>query len=447
MHKKWFTLVELMVSLTIISIVAVYWILAYEWHVQWARDANRIANLKALSDWFDVFRMKKDLPLPENAVEIRSNWELVWWQWEVWDHILSIMDFSQKLKDPKTLENVNYYLTKDRRYFQLMTYMEWNYFDIPFFPSSHFEERKPILNWEKLWILTNPENTSVHRVQEIINEGFLDIWVNTWVYVAHFNELWNLKWKAQDLWVIVDLSKNGWKPNNCVTWLLMNPDLTWQEWTYKITDITNNTYDWYCSWVASEPIPYDWWENYELVSPEAIDNGTFSWGTDIPSETWSIDTNTIIELPADEIPEETLTEEEDDSWYVLEQEWDDSDYKVELEDEDLDNDGKWEKEEFEDLDDWDVVKMCWWVHEIDNNWYVFNNIIDYVDWKKSYNWHMIKMFEKTKKWKKWEYVCVEHVLVWKPKDFLWRIGYRAEDHDKKFYIGWLEVLLYKKKHH
>jgi len=227
----------------------------------------------------------------------------------------------------------------------------------------------------------------------------------------------------------------------------MNPELSWQEWFYRITDITNNSYDWYCSWVNTEPIPYDWWTEYDLVSAKAIDNWTFSWWTDIPTETWSIDTNNIIELPAEDIPEETLTNEDDDYWYVLEQEWDDSDYKIEIDDNDLNWDWKWELEQFTDLGEWDVVKLCWWVHEINNNGYVFNNIIDYIDWRKTYNWHMIKIFEKAKKWKKWEYLCVEHRLIWKPKDFLWRIWYKAEDKDKKFYIWGLDVLLYKKKHH
>ncbi|USN57925.1 MAG: hypothetical protein H6767_06270 [Candidatus Peribacteria bacterium] len=45
----------------------------------------------------------------------------------------------------------------------------------------------------------------------------------------------------------------------------------------------------------------------------------------------------------------------------------------------------------------DVVKMCGWVKDLDNNGYIFNNIIEYIDGKKSYNGKLIKMFEKEKK--------------------------------------------------
>lgn len=444
-NLKAFSVAELIVTVTILGILAVVAFLSYTEHVQWARDSNRIANLKTLSDWLEVYLAKHDLPLPENAVEIRKNWVLIWWQWEVWKATLSSLDFSQDLKDPKTLENVSFYVSSDRRYFQLMSFMEWNYFDIPFFPSD-FPERKPLLNWQKLWILTDSNNVPVQQVVEVKNAWYLDIWTDTWVYVAHFNEVWTLKWTAQDLGVLQDLSQNGWKPNSCLTWLLMNPELAWTQWTYLITDITNKSYQWYCSWVEQDPIPLDWWADYTLISSWWIDNGTFSWWTDVPSESGSVDLNNIVELPADELPEEVLNEEDDDHWYVLEQEWDDSDYKIEIEDDDVDWDWRWEREEFEnDMNEWDVVKMCWWVKELDNDGYVFNNIIDYVDWRKSYNWAMIKVFEKEKKWKKWEYVCVEHVLIWKPKDFLWRLWYKAEDKDKKFYIGWLEVFFYKKK--
>lgn len=446
---KAFTLVELIVIVTILAVLSTIWFISYSSYLSGVRDTNRVSNMKALSDGLEMYRNEHNLPLPENSIEIRENWELVARQWDAWENVLETIEFSNGWIDPQNGEYISYYLTKDKKYYQLMVFLEWNLSDLSFnilnkARAIDYSSKNPIVLGKKLWILTDDYNTPVHKIPEVINNWFIDIWTWTWVYIAHFKENWNLKWDIQDLWVVSELAQNWWKPNSCLTWVLMNPELNWWDWNYQITDINKNSYEWYCDWTWDTPIPEDGWADYELISSWAIINWTFSWWTDIPTETWSIDTNNIIEMPSDELPEEMI-EDWSDHWYVLEQEWDDSDYKIEIEDTDTDWDWKTEKQEFEELWEWDVVKLCWWVNNLDNDWYVFNNIVEYIDGKKSYNWKVINMFEKEKKGKKWTYQCIEHKLIWQPKDFLWRIWYKAEEFNKKFYIWWIEVKFYKKK--
>jgi len=49
---KWFTLVELIVVVTILWILSTIWFVAYSWYLVWVRDTNRTSQLKSISDWF-----------------------------------------------------------------------------------------------------------------------------------------------------------------------------------------------------------------------------------------------------------------------------------------------------------------------------------------------------------------------------------------------------------
>lgn len=449
-QKGGFTLVELIVVLVILSLLSTIGFVTYSQYLGLVRDTNRVSNMAALSDGMEMYSAENSLPLPENKVEIRSNGEVIARQGDAGPTVLEAIDFVRGGKEPQNGEYMSYYLTKDKRYFQLMTFLEGSIDDLGLhmFDQTHAavvqSDRSPIVTGKKLGILTDENNVPIHKVAEVQLAGHLDISTSTGTYISHFNDRGSLRGNTEDLDLLVDLSKNGGKPNNCLTWVLMNPDLEGKQWNYQITDIKKNQYFGYCDWTWALPIPEDGGDEYELISSWAITNGNFANGTDIPTESGSVDSNVIIELPIDEIPEE-IVEEGSSTGYVIEQEGDESDYKVEIEDTDTDGDGKTEKEEFEELGVGDVVKMCGWVKNLDNNGYIFNNIVEYIDGKKSYNGKLIKMFEKEKKWEKWEYQCVEHTIIGTPVDFLWRIGYRAESINKKFYMWGLEIKLYKKK--
>ena len=63
---KAFTLVELIVVITILAILATIWFVSFSGYLAWTRDTNRVAQLKSMSDALELYRTKKDLPIPDD---------------------------------------------------------------------------------------------------------------------------------------------------------------------------------------------------------------------------------------------------------------------------------------------------------------------------------------------------------------------------------------------
>ena len=97
--NKWFTLVELIVVVTILAVLATIWFVAYSWYLAWTRDTNRISQLKSISDWLEMYRTKYDLPMPEDYVEIQSSGSVIAYQWYAWKNVLETIEYSTEWKD------------------------------------------------------------------------------------------------------------------------------------------------------------------------------------------------------------------------------------------------------------------------------------------------------------------------------------------------------------
>lgn len=431
-----FTLVELIVIVSILGILAAIGFVSYSSYLTWVRDTNRISQLVAIHDGLEMYSTENTLPLPDNYIEIYSSGTLIAYQGYAGEQVLKTIEYSAKGKDPQEDTYFSYYLSINKKSFQLMALLEEpdsiSSYQQNFLEANaiNYSKKYPKVYGDKLGILTDNNNTPIQEIAAIKESGYFTLGSGTGEYIAHFKEWGSLKANPTELNILEDLASNGGKPNNCLTWIFMNPDLQGSDGTYQLTDAQGKSIQWYCDWTWWSAIPVNGWDNYTVISSWAISNGNFSWGNDIPTESGSTDTNNIIDIPTDELPEEI------DSGYVLEQEWDDSDYKV-----GIDND---QQDELESLQAWDVIQLCGWVKDLDDDGYVFNNIIDYIDGNRSYNGKLIKMFQKEKKGKVWSYQCVEHVLINQPVDFLWRVGYNAEAANKKFSIWNLEVKFFKK---
>ncbi len=127
--KKAFTLVELIVVITILAILWTIAFLSMSWYLWRARDTNRITDIKNISDWLMVYYAKSwTYPIPENNVIITWSWIILRYQWFAWSNTLSFINLSSinqwKWKDPKTWEYYTYILDSYRTQIQLVWYFE-----------------------------------------------------------------------------------------------------------------------------------------------------------------------------------------------------------------------------------------------------------------------------------------------------------------------------------
>ena len=218
-QQKAFTLIELIVAITILIILSTIWFIWYGSQLPIIRDANRISNLAGISEWLEIYRTKYNLPMAENSIEIQSNGTLVAYQWYVWENILSAIDFTDTWKDPRNDMYYSYYLTVNKTYFQLMWFLEeessLKTTQIDLFNKTNavnidYSERFPTVDWNSLGILTWTWDNLNIPVQELV-DGSLDILTTNTEYTAHFLDTDNVTWTWEILSELKTAAEVWWK--------------------------------------------------------------------------------------------------------------------------------------------------------------------------------------------------------------------------------------------
>lgn len=79
--KRWFTLVELIVSTTILAVLTTIWFYTYTQYISDARDGVRKTDLATLSSELSLYKKQRGAyPFPWDYFEIHNRWEAVAYQ-------------------------------------------------------------------------------------------------------------------------------------------------------------------------------------------------------------------------------------------------------------------------------------------------------------------------------------------------------------------------------
>jgi prepilin-type N-terminal cleavage/methylation domain-containing protein len=253
-HKKYkaFTLVELIVVVTILAILATIGFVSYSSYLTWVRDTNRLAQLVSIHDGLELYRTRNDLPLPDDNVEVQANGKTIAYQWYVWSNTLETIDFTKGWKDPRDGAYFSYYLTANRKYFQLMGFLEEDtntttkLNSVPKSYAVDYSSRIPTVYWKKLWILTDSNN---RPIQEVIT-GDIDVIIDdTTNYIAHLSDVsvmtWSTAWNS-DLAYLENIGSLWWIAASCKTIIARNSSLKWKDWIYIISPEWNSVFPAYC---------------------------------------------------------------------------------------------------------------------------------------------------------------------------------------------------------
>lgn len=122
--KKGFTLVELIVVISIVGILSTIGFVSYSSYLVGTRDTNRLGQIANISQALQVYGATNRLPLPDDFIEIQVNGDAVAYQGTAWVNVLSALDYNNGWKDPKENTYFTYMVSKDRKAFQLLTFME-----------------------------------------------------------------------------------------------------------------------------------------------------------------------------------------------------------------------------------------------------------------------------------------------------------------------------------
>lgn len=122
--SKAFTLVELIVVITIVGILSTIGFVSYSNYLTGARDSNRIAQMIKISESLQIFASKNSLPLPDNKVDITASGMIIASQGYIGTQVLETIDYSDGGLDPKDDTPFTYMVSKDRKSLQLLALME-----------------------------------------------------------------------------------------------------------------------------------------------------------------------------------------------------------------------------------------------------------------------------------------------------------------------------------
>lgn len=329
MNKYAFTLVELIVVVTILGILSTIWFVWYTSYLTSIRDTNRITSLWTISNGFEVYRASKKLPLPDSNVEVHANGKLIAWQWFAGINVLKEIDYGKWWVDPKTGTYFSYYLTKDKKHYQMMAFLEkyenidsnGELEDISLISENIYAERIdyentfPKVYWDQLGILTNGVNQPINDIPAVANIWKLDIVTTTDEYRWYLTDYFFISWTGSELQNIANLSLVWWVANSCKSILQSNPRFKGQDGYYYINlelptkvycDMTDDGWGWTryvnikWNYTFDEAKKCWWWkyqsEEIECFNPNqynfivqdykvTIDNQTYykRFKTEIPS--------------------------------------------------------------------------------------------------------------------------------------------------------------------
>jgi len=125
--KSAFTLVELIVVITILAILWTIAFISFEWYSKNARDGKRLSDFKIIEKNLELYITQKwTYPLPDNGINIMYDWAIAWTQWTVWDVVIRNLNrIDKKPVDPLTWNEYTYSVTWLKIEYQLWTIAEW----------------------------------------------------------------------------------------------------------------------------------------------------------------------------------------------------------------------------------------------------------------------------------------------------------------------------------
>lgn len=259
-----FTLIELIVVITILAILWTIAFISLQWYSSQARDSVRISDIKSAELWLELYILKAwRYPVPDEYISY------TWWsveirQWVLWKNATNNIDISKVLEDPLTNENYVYSTFWDWKYYQILAEKENS--ELSFIQNSYAESSKiPLVKWNYNFdpslpsIIVVPDSVTWSWIFDSDVCFVLDSWKNT---------LDNCLEKKSEM------SLNQF--DNGLVWY-WDMETLFNSWGIDyLKDLTWNWNDWIFSWGMDYSSSLTWgvlwealnfgWDDYILVN-------------------------------------------------------------------------------------------------------------------------------------------------------------------------------------
>lgn len=223
-QKKGFTLVELIVIVTILAILWTVAFISLQWYSSAARDSVRRSNVSKMTTSLELYHLTSGkYPLPDDNEIVEYEWKTLWYQWIFWDKVVSQLSkyFSSVPIDPLTNREYVYSVANNRDEFEILNLLEngLSYTDTYLFTweaSASDINVTPIINGTYNWVFIK---TPTHLV---LTPSIISADNITWWLILNNT---NIKSQVTNLWQNVpqiwNINYNTWS----LTWLIFQA--TW----------------------------------------------------------------------------------------------------------------------------------------------------------------------------------------------------------------------------
>jgi prepilin-type N-terminal cleavage/methylation domain-containing protein len=130
-QKKAFTLVELIVVITILAILWTIAFISFQWYSKQARDSRRISDIANIKTSLELFILNSwYYPQPDIVSwwswAVYYSWDLLWIQWSVWNNVTTNLskNLPNKPLDPLFEIEYTYSVTNNNNEYQVMALYE-----------------------------------------------------------------------------------------------------------------------------------------------------------------------------------------------------------------------------------------------------------------------------------------------------------------------------------
>ncbi len=95
---KAFTLVELIVVITILAILWTIAFISISWYSAQSRDSVRISDVSNMKTSLELFHLNAGkYPLPDNNQIVSYSWDILWYQWTFWENVWQLLKLYQEI--------------------------------------------------------------------------------------------------------------------------------------------------------------------------------------------------------------------------------------------------------------------------------------------------------------------------------------------------------------
>ena len=265
-NKSAFTVVELIVTIVVLGILSTIWFIGYTGYIWWSRDSSRLTQVAKITESLNVFQARKTLPLPDDYVSVTAEGKTIWYQGYVWENILKLISYVGGGKDPWDDTFFTYYLTQDKRSFQILTFLEEsgglethipNFLWVSQTHAWDYSNRYPKVYGKKLWVLTEAiTNIPIQELSTIVSVGSLDIVTTSDSYSAHITDTSTITGTGVILVALKNLSLvGGIVPKSCKSLLEIKSRLANKDGFFVINPSGNDAFWVYCDMTTDG----GWW--------------------------------------------------------------------------------------------------------------------------------------------------------------------------------------------